>query len=255
MKIARILQGGKELYGKVEGDSLIPMVGDIFGSHSFSGDPIPLSGAEFMAPTTPKNIFCVGLNYKDHIEEMNRPTPAYPNVFMKPVNAIQSHNAPVMLPAKYATKVDYEAEFTVVIGKKTRHVDEKDALNYVLGYTCGNDVSCRNLQKPDNQWCLSKGFDTFAPIGPWIETDLDPLNVKVEMLVNGEIRQSTNTKYLLFNVPYLISYFSHITTLNPGDVILTGTSSGVGQIFDGDVMEVRIEGIGSLINPVKQEIL
>jgi len=253
MKIARCIYQGKEIVGKVEDGVLIPMTGDLFGEHSFKGQPLPMAGMVFLPPTSPSKILAAGLNYRDHAEEMGIPIPKWPNVFIKPNSALTGHNRPVYLPAKFANRVDYEAELVVVIGKTARHVSVDRALDYVLGYTCGNDVTARNMQSPDSQWSLCKGFDTFAPLGPWIETELDPGGLDVKMIVNNEIRQHTNTNNLIFDVPYLVSYLSDVMTLLPGDVIFTGTSSGIGPVYDGDIMEVRINGIGALVNRLEQE--
>lgn len=185
-------------------------------------------------------------------QRFSKPIPTVPNIFMKPDTSLTAPDAPVILPPLYTRQVEHEAELVVVIGKKARFVPEEEALDYVLGYTCGNDVTARDMQSPTNQWSVCKGFDTFAPIGPWIETDLDASHLDIVMRVNGEIRQTTNTKELIFSVPYLISYLSGCMTLNPGDILFTGTTSGVSPVHDGDVMEVDIQSIGVLQNPVKR---
>jgi len=254
MKIVRCLYQGNEVVGKIEAGGLIPMTGDMFGEHSFSGQAIPVEDVSFLPAVNPSKILALGLNFRDHAEEMGIPIPEWPIVFFKPVSALTGHNCPVFLPARYATRVDYEAEMVVVIGKTARHVPADDAFAYILGYTCGNDVTARNMQTKNSQWGLCKGFDTFAPIGPWIETELDPGNLDIQMLVNGVIRQNTNSNQLIFDVPYLIEYLSNVMTLLPGDVIFTGTSSGIGPVNEGDVMEVRIEGIGGLVNKVEREV-
>lgn len=256
MRLARCKDSqGNTVVGKVENGCLYPMEGSFFGEHGFSGSGIALEPLCFLPPVEPSKVLALGFNYRDHAEEFQKPIPKWPNVFMKPNSCLTGHGQPVFLPAKYAKRVDYEAELVVVIGKTARHVRREDALEYVLGYTCGNDVSARNLQAPDNQWAVCKGFDTFGPLGPWVETELDPGSLNIEMLVNGQVRQSTNSRHLIFDVPDLISYLSDVMTLEPGDVIFTGTTSGVGPVEAGDEMEVRIQGIGSLVNRVEREIL
>lgn len=255
MKIARCMYRGKEITGKIEDGGLIPMTGGLFGEHAFAGEPVPMEEADFLPPVTPSKILAVGLNYRDHAEEMGIPIPQCPNVFMKPNSSLTGHNRPVFLPAKLTSRVDYEAELVIVIGKTARHISIDDAPGYVLGYTCGNDVTARDMQTSNIQWSVCKGFDTFAPLGPWIETELEPGSLDIQMLVNGEIRQHTNSSRLIFGVPFLVSYLSDVMTLLPGDVIFTGTSSGIGPVADGDVMEVRIEGIGGLVNRLEREVL
>lgn len=255
MKIARCMYQGKEIIGKVEEGGLIPIVGDMFGEHSFAGHTVPIEDVSFLPPVTPSKILAVGLNYRDHAEEVGADIPKWPNVFMKPASSLTGHNRPVYLPVKFANRVDYEAELVIVIGKAARHISVNDAPGCVLGYTCGNDVTARNMQTLSGQWSLCKGFDTFAPLGPWVETELEPGNLNVQMIVNGEVRQNTNTKNLIFGVHFLVSYLSDIMTLLPGDVIFTGTSSGIGPVHDGDIMEVRIEGVGGLVNRIEREIL
>jgi len=255
MKIARYVYQGKEVIGRVEEGGLIPMTGDLFGEHSFTGETVPMEDVVLLPPVTPSKILAVGLNYRDHAEEVGASVPKWPNIFMKPNSSLTGHNCPVYLPAKFANRVDYEAELVIVIGKTARHVSPECVPDYVLGYTCGNDVTARNMQTLNNQWSVCKGFDTFSPLGPWIETELDPGNLDIQMLVNGEVRQHTNSNQLIFDIPFLVSYLSDIMTLLPGDVIFTGTSSGIGPVNDGDIMEVRIEGIGGLVNPLKREIL
>lgn len=253
MKIARCLYQGREIVGKAENGVLFPMTGDLFGEYGFAGGAIPLEDVSFLPPVVPSKILAVGFNYRDHAEEFNKPIPESPNIFMKPNSALTGHNCPVNLPLKYTNRVDYEAELVIVIGKAARYVSPLNAPDYVLGYTCGNDVTARDMQAPDNQWSICKGFDTFAPVGPWIETELDPRKLDIQMLVNGEVRQHTNSDQLIFDVPFLVSYLSDIMTLLPGDLIFTGTSSGIGPVCGGDIMEVRIEGIGGLTNPVECE--
>ncbi|HSV30888.1 MAG TPA: fumarylacetoacetate hydrolase family protein [Atribacteraceae bacterium] len=205
-----------------------------------------------LAPILPTKIIAVGLNYHDHIAEMGHALPTHPVLFMKPPTAVVGPDDLIRLP-RISERVDYEAELAVVIGKKTKSVTPASALDRVLGYTCFNDVTARDLQRLDGQWTRAKSFDGFAPLGPHIETDLDPRNLEVACLVNGLIRQRSRTSQLLFPVPELIAFVSQVMTLLPGDVIATGTPAGVGPLRDGDTVEIRIEGIGSLSNPVQAE--
>ena len=202
-----------------------------------------------LAPCVPSKLVCIGLNYRAHAVESGLDLPAAPLIFLKPTTAITNPEDPIVLP-RNAEQIEYEGELAVVIGKKAKDVSEKQAKEYVMGYTCFNDVSDRVAQKGDGQWTRAKGYDTFAPIGPWIETDIDPDNLKIETYLNGKVRQSSNTSDLIFGVSKIISDVSQMMTLLPGDVIATGTPSGVGQIHPGDAVEVKIEKIGTLKNPV-----
>ncbi len=215
----------------------------------------------FLPPVDPPNIIAIGLNYAMHARETNMEQPAEPVVFLKATTALTGHMAPVVLPAEHPGEVDYEAELVVAIGKKAKNVPEDRALEYVLGYTCGNDVSARDCQLSlDRQWARGKSFDTFAPVGPVIETELDPSNLNIAARVNGRTLQESTTADLIYNVPMLLSYLSRQMTLLPGTVIMTGTPPGVGygrdpQVFlkAGDVVEVEIEGIGILRNTIVGE--
>ncbi|MDD3582363.1 MAG: fumarylacetoacetate hydrolase family protein [Desulfobacca sp.] len=215
-----------------------------------SGDAIGLTETRLLAPCQPSKIVAVGLNYRDHAAELKMPLPAEPLIFLKPSTAVIGPEAEIIYPAQ-SQRVDYEAELGVVIGRTAHRVAETAARDYILGYTCFNDVTARDLQKKDGQFTRSKSFDTFAPLGPWIETEIrNPDNLSVEALVNGERRQQGNTQNMVFRVPTLISFISQIMTLLPGDVIATGTPAGIGPILPGDVVEIRVEGIGTLRNRV-----
>lgn len=253
-RFIRFQHKDRTLYGKLSGDTVHVLNGALFGTWSESGETLSLTDVRLLAPCTPSKVLCVGFNYRDHAEEFNTPIPELPNIFMKPVTSVTGPEAPVYFPKALAKQVDYEAELVAVIGRRARHVTPEEALNYVLGYTIGNDVTARDMQDPTKQWTVCKGFDTFAPIGPWIETDIDPkAGLDISSWVNGERRQHSNTKNLIFDVPYLVSWLSQAITLEPGDVIFTGTPSGIGPVNPGDVMEMRIQGIGSLLNPVNAE--
>jgi 2-keto-4-pentenoate hydratase/2-oxohepta-3-ene-1,7-dioic acid hydratase in catechol pathway len=198
----------------------------------------------------PSKIVCIGRNYVAHAAERQVDVPDEPLIFLKPPSALIGHGAPIEFAADVG-RVDHEAELAVIIRSQARRVSRENALGHVLGYTCANDVSARDYQKKDGQWTRAKGFDTFCPLGPWINTDLDPSDLAVRCLVNGELRQDGRTSQMVFGVPALISFVSHVMTLEPGDVILTGTPAGVSQLFDGDMVSVEIEGIGALRNPVR----
>ncbi len=257
MKIVRFAAQGRTRYGIVAGGGLIeglrrsPFVG--FGGREYETD---LGGATFnldevrlLAPCRPSKIVCLGLNYRSHAEETGLPIPETPLIFLKPSTAVVGPENSVVLP-RDTRRVDYEGELGVVIGRKARAVPQDRAFDYVLGYTCFNDVSERYAQKHDGQWTRAKGYDTFAPTGPCIETELNPGDVQVETRLNGELRQYASTRDLIFGVPELVSFISGVMTLLPGDVIATGTPSGIGRMNTGDVVEVTIEGIGTLRNVV-----
>lgn len=198
----------------------------------------------------PTKIVCVGLNYHCHAKELGMNTPHHPIIFIKPLTALIGPEENIIYP-KMSKRVDYEAELAIIIGKTCKDVEEKDALNYVEGYTCLNDVTARDLQKIDGQWTRAKSFNTFCPIGPKIVKNINPNNVKIQSYLNGEIKQDSNTSNFIFKVEKIISFISQVMTLNPGDIIATGTPKGIGPMQKGDKIEVKIEGIGSLINYVE----
>jgi 2-keto-4-pentenoate hydratase/2-oxohepta-3-ene-1,7-dioic acid hydratase in catechol pathway len=197
----------------------------------------------------PSKIVAVGRNYVAHAQELGHPVPVEPLIFLKPPSAIVGNEDDVVYP-KASLRVDHEAELAVVIGRRCKDVMEGDAFDYVRGYTCANDVTARDLQETDDQWTRAKGFDTFCPLGPWVVEELDPSSLRVSARVNGEVRQEGNTSDMLFPVPALVAYVSSVMTLEPDDVILTGTPPGVGPVRRGDIMEVEVEGIGVLRNRV-----
>jgi len=255
MHIARYAIGGDIYYGILEGSALHRLAGSPFASLERSGVTDRLDAAELLCPVPAPRIFGVGLNYVAHIQEMGAKTPETPLLFMKPSGTAIGQGEPIVYPPE-GRNVHFEAELAVVIGKQTRRVTKADALSHVLGYTCANDVSERIIQKVEmDQGALlvGKGFDTFCPLGPVIATDLDPTNLKIGARVNGETRQASNTSDLLFSVTHLVSYLSSAITLLPGDIIITGTPSGIGPIVPGDVVEIEIEGVGVLTNPVIAE--
>jgi 2-keto-4-pentenoate hydratase/2-oxohepta-3-ene-1,7-dioic acid hydratase in catechol pathway len=215
---------------------------------------VPLAGARLLPPTVPSKILAVGQNYRAHAAEMGKGVPDEPLLFLKAPSALLAPGDPIVRPGGYE-RVDYEGELAFVIGRRARHVRAADALDYVLGYTILNDVTVRDLQKKDGQYTRAKGFDTFAPCGPWLETDLDPSRLHLVTRVNGAVQQDSRTDDLIFSVPELVAFASRVMTLEPGDLFTTGTPKGVGQLWPGDVVEVEIEGIGTLRNPVVAEVL
>jgi 2-keto-4-pentenoate hydratase/2-oxohepta-3-ene-1,7-dioic acid hydratase in catechol pathway len=251
-RVCRFEAGGEVRWGVVEGRRVWEISPDPFGPFEKSGFDWPLSGVRLLAPCEPSKIVAVGLNYRDHAREFGTPIPDEPLLFLKPPSAVVGPGDAIRLPPRSVSKrVDYEGELAVVIGRKARNVPVARAGSYIMGYTILNDVTARDLQKKDGQWTRCKGFDTFSPIGPWIVTGLNPSNLKIETFVNGRRCQSSRTSQLAFNVARLVSFISRVMTLEPGDVISTGTPSGVGPLKNGDKVEVRIEGIGSLVNPVR----
>jgi 2-keto-4-pentenoate hydratase/2-oxohepta-3-ene-1,7-dioic acid hydratase in catechol pathway len=243
-------------YGRLVGDMEIePVSGTPFDGATAAGKRIPLQGVRLLAPVAVRRVFGVGLNYVNHIKETGSKTPRIPLLFMKPESAVVGPGDPVVYPVE-GREVHYEAELAVVIGRRARRVAVADAASVILGYTCANDISERVIQREEmSMGCLvvGKGFDTFCPLGPVVVTDLDPSCLRIRARVNGATRQDSNTSDLLFDVPALVSYLSQSITLEPGDVIITGTPAGVGPVVPGDVMEIEIEGIGILRNPVVAE--
>jgi len=237
-------------YGWVFEDRVGPIEGAPFGEFRRLEAEIPLHMVKLLDPVTPGKIICVGRNYAEHAREQNVDVPEIPILFMKPPSAVIGPGDSIILPPQ-SNRVEHEGELAVVIGREGRWISADQALDYVLGYTVANDVTARDLQRRDGQWTRGKGFDTFCPIGPWIETDLDPADVLVQTRVNGEMRQMASTREMMFPVEQLIAFVSSVMTLNPGDVLLTGTPAGIGPLQPGDVVEVTVEGIGSLSNPVR----
>lgn len=249
----RIEHQGAPRYVVQEGDDTEWRLvnGDIIGAHEL-GDRIAPAGHRLLPPVMPSKLVCVGLNYKDHAAEQNKPLPAEPMIFIKPSTAVIGPDDPIVLP-KAAGRVDHEAELGVVIGTRAWHVSEQDARRHVFGLICVNDVTARELQAKDIQYTRAKGFDSFAPIGPCIATGLDervPGGLKVEGWVNGVRRQSSSTEQLIFPVDQLIAFISSVMTLLPGDIISTGTPAGVGPLTPGDRVSVTVAGVGELANTV-----
>ena len=259
MKIARFAHGDEVAFGVVSGldehdeptatSDISELAGHPFGPADLTGRVFPLSEVRLLAPVLPSKVIAIGRNYAAHIEEMGSTVPDEPMMFLKPSTSIVGPGDPIRLPAT-STNVDHEAELAVVIGRLCKDVPVENALDVVLGYTCANDVSERDYQRSDGQWGRAKGFDTFCPLGPWIATGIDPSDLGIVCVVGEDIRQQSSTSLLLRDVATLVSWISHVMTLLPGDVILTGTPSGVGRLTEGDVVQVSIDGIGTLENPV-----
>jgi 2-keto-4-pentenoate hydratase/2-oxohepta-3-ene-1,7-dioic acid hydratase in catechol pathway len=249
MKIVRFSADGKASYGLLTGDSIQAMAGTPYRGVKKTDRYYGVKAVKLLAPCLPSKIVALGVNYRSHGEEMSHRIPTEPLIFIKPSTSVIGPEDNIIYP-ETSTRVDYEGELGVVIKKLARHVAKEEAGDYILGYTCFNDVTARDIQARDKQWTRSKGFDTFAPVGPCIETELDPGHLALETLLNGEIKQQTSTSDLIFPVDVLVSFISHVMTLLPGDVIATGTSRGVGPMQPGDIVEIRIENIGTLRNYV-----
>ena len=261
MRIARFSLEDQVAFGVIEGD-VDPVTGSpaadsvitVMKAHPFapielSDIRLPLAGVKLLSPVLPSKVVAIGKNYADHVQEMGGEAPAEPLIFLKPSTSVVGPGAPVVLP-RQSSEVHYEAELAVVIGRLCKDVPLERAHEVVLGYTCANDVTARDLQRSDGQWSRAKGFDTFCPIGPWIETELDASDLRITLSVGDAVKQDGRTSQLIHGIPELIAHVTQAMTLLPGDVILTGTPAGVGPIVDGDTVSVSIEGIGTLMNPV-----
>jgi 2-keto-4-pentenoate hydratase/2-oxohepta-3-ene-1,7-dioic acid hydratase in catechol pathway len=281
MRIARFSHGGDVSYGLVLGQDIAPAeghgvsngVGSVDGpnggagelmlaqlaGHPFGGsaDDLKLTGVRFaldqvrlLAPILPSKVVCIGRNYADHIAELGNQRPEEPIIFLKPSTSVIGAGDPIRRPTAISARIDYEGELAVVIGRVCREVPPERAAEVIFGYTCANDVTARDLQSKDGQWTRAKGFDTFCPLGPWIETDVNASDLALTTRLNGEIKQESRTSLLLNDIPTLVAFVTVVMTLLPGDVLLTGTPAGVGPMDEGDEVSVTIEGIGSLTNPV-----
>ena len=260
MKICRFTDESSRLssYGLIEGEVVRKVPFNQVWSEVFqnnwphAAEEFALADVRLFAPATPSKIVCVGRNYKEHAAELGNPMPTEPLLFLKAPSSIIGPDETIELPPE-SKQVEHEGELGVVIGHRARKLDSgNDPLRYVLGYTCLNDVTARDLQRRDVQFTRGKSFDTFCPVGPWIETDISPLDLEVVTRVNNEVKQQGRTSQMAFTVPMLIRYISHIMTLNPGDLIATGTPAGVSRLVNGDLVEVEVEGIGTLRNKVKE---
>ncbi len=251
MKFMRFAAANGSRYGLVDGNQVRELEGDIFGSWRETGATYSIGEVEVLTPVeNPQKVICIGLNYQAHAEEKSRELPSDPMMFMVSQTSLVPDGADVILP-DLAHVYEHEAELVAIVGKEGRDIPEEKALEYVFGYTLGNDVSDRTLQKLDKQFTRAKSFPTFKPFGPVIETELDPSNLDIKLWLNGEIKQDSNTSLLIHSLPKLIRVISEVMTLYPGDLIFTGTPAGVSPMRPGDVMEIEIESIGRLRNPVR----
>lgn len=254
MKFVRYTAGNGARYGILEGDTVHAASGDPFTGLTPGEAVGPLTSLTLLPPVQPGKIVCVGLNYVDHVKEggRDRAVPDEPVIFMKPQSALIGNGGTIELPMD-TENIHYEAELAIVVGKRVRRVKEADAYDAILGFTCGNDVSARVQQAKDGQWVRAKGYDTFCPLGPCVATGLRADDLAIQSRLNGVVKQNARTSDLIFSVPFLMQFISRVMTLDPGDVIMTGTPAGVGPMQPGDTIEVEVEGIGILTNPVAAE--
>jgi 2-keto-4-pentenoate hydratase/2-oxohepta-3-ene-1,7-dioic acid hydratase in catechol pathway len=260
MQIVRFIEQHQRLqdawfaptWGILEEDRVFPLAQAPYLGIQASGTARPLASVKLVAPATPTKLVCVGRNYAEHAAELGNEVPPEPLIFLKPPSTVIGPDAPVIYPA-ISTRVDHEGELALMIGTRCRNLSEENALHVIYGYTVANDVTARDLQRSDGQWTRGKGFDTFAPVGPWIDTDFGPANKGVRCLVNGEVRQDGSTSLLIYSIGRVLAHVTRFMTLEPGDLLLTGTPAGVGAVQPGDVMTVEVEGLGELRNPVISE--
>jgi 2-keto-4-pentenoate hydratase/2-oxohepta-3-ene-1,7-dioic acid hydratase in catechol pathway len=249
MRIVRFIYKGKENWGIFEKGPIKVLKNPPFPELELTKKTVLLNKVKLLPPAIPTKIILLGLNYKDHARELNMTLPKEPIIFLKPPSSVIAHGGKIVYP-RGVNRLDYEAELALVIRRKAKDIPPDLASKFILGYTCLNDVTARDLQKKDGQWTRAKSFDTFCPVGPWIETEINPGSLRVSCRLNGELKQDSFTSNFIFSVNYLVSFISRIMTLYPGDVISTGTPPGVGGMKPGDKVEVVIEGIGRLENQV-----
>jgi 2-keto-4-pentenoate hydratase/2-oxohepta-3-ene-1,7-dioic acid hydratase in catechol pathway len=250
MKIYRYKHKDRIHFGVLREENLYQIEGSIFRKFQAKKTKLPISDVTLLPPVAPSKIVAVGANYKNHAKEMGRPLPEEPLIFLKPPSSVVGPNDIIVYP-KMSKRVDYEGELALVIKKRAHLLEERDnAEEYILGYTCFNDVTARDLQLKDGQFTRAKSFDTFAAVGPCIATDVKPDHLRIKTFVNGKLKQSSGLKNLIFSVPFLVKFISRIMTLEPGDVLTTGTPAGVGPLSPGDRVDIQIEGIGTLSNIV-----
>jgi 2-keto-4-pentenoate hydratase/2-oxohepta-3-ene-1,7-dioic acid hydratase in catechol pathway len=239
-------------YGWLYEDQVGPLEGSIFGEFKRHEATLLLAEVQLLPPVLPSKVVCVGRNYAEHAREHQSEVPEYPLIFLKPPTTVIGPGAAIVLPPQ-SQQVEHEAELAVVISKRGRWIAAEDVRQYILGYTIANDVTARDLQRKDGQWTRGKGFDTFCPLGPWIDTEFDPADAMITCHVNGIMRQMASTRDMVFNIAQLMVFASSVMTLEPGDILLTGTPAGVGPLAPGDVVEVKIDGLGGLQNKVQAE--
>ena len=252
-KYCRLMHEGKPVWGQISDETIQILEGDLFGQFSIADHKVALIGTKLLPPVTPSKIVCVGLNYADHVRESqsSNVVPQEPVLFMKPLTSLIGPEETIVAPPQ-SQRVDYEGEIGVVIGACCKDLSPEEVAKNIFGVTCVNDVTARDLQKKDLQWTRGKGFDTFCPVGPYLVTGLDCKNLNVISRLNGETRQTSNSRYMIFSIAELISFINHIITLLPGDLIATGTPEGVGPMKNGDIIEVEVEGVGVLRNRVQR---
>lgn len=248
--IGRFQRGDEVFHAKVVDGELFRVVGDVFGSLAFEKKPFKAKGLKTLTPVAPSKVICVGLNYGDHAREFNKPLPREPLFWFKAATSLLADGGKIEIPFPQH-RTDFEAELAIVIGRKIRNVAPAAASRYIFGYTSAQDISDRTIQKNESQWARCKSFDTFTPLGPFVETKIDPHGLNIQLFQNGHLRQNSNTSQMIFDCHHLVSFISTNLTLLPGDVILTGTPSGVGAIQSGDRLEVRIQGLAPLVNSVR----
>jgi 2-keto-4-pentenoate hydratase/2-oxohepta-3-ene-1,7-dioic acid hydratase in catechol pathway len=253
MRIVRFqAEGGAPQYGWLLEDKVGSIQGDPFGRFRRRDATKPMTEVKLLAPCTPGKIVCVGRNYVEHAKELGNDVPKIPLIFLKPPSSIVNPGEPIILPPQ-SKQVEHEAELVVVVGRRGRNITAEEAKKYIYGYTVGNDVTARDLQRTDDQWTRAKGFDTFCAFGPWIDTEFNIADAIITCKVNGQPRQMASTRDMVFSVGTLIAFISSVMTIEPGDIIFTGTPSGVGPLVDGNEVVIEIEGLGVLRNPVKAE--
>jgi len=249
MKFCRVQKDDRIFYARMDGDTLHELAGDLFGDARPTGTTYQMDEVKLLAPVMPSKVVCLGKNYLAHALEFGSDAPEEPLLFMKPSTSVIAQDEAIVWPPD-CKRLDYEAELAIVIGKRCKDVAQEDFRDVIFGYTCLNDVTARDLQPANGQWTRSKSFDTFCPLGPWIETEIDPFDVQVSCRLNGETRQDASTSLLIHPIDKLIAYISRVMTLLPGDIIATGTPAGIGGMAEGDTVEVEIAGIGVLRNHV-----
>jgi 2-keto-4-pentenoate hydratase/2-oxohepta-3-ene-1,7-dioic acid hydratase in catechol pathway len=249
VRLVRFRFGERIATGALDGGEVRVLRGTFFEDPVPTGDAVPVDDVRLLAPVLPSKVVAVGRNYAEHVAEMGSELPEEPLVFLKPSTAVIGPGDPIAYPP-ISKRMDFEGELACVVGRLIRRATSQDAARGILGYTCANDVTLRDLQATDSQWARAKGFDTSCPLGPWIETEVDPSDLALETSVNGDVRQSARTSHLAFDPAELVAFISGFMTLLPGDVVLTGTPAGIGPLSIGDQVEVSIEGIGTLANTV-----
>jgi 2-keto-4-pentenoate hydratase/2-oxohepta-3-ene-1,7-dioic acid hydratase in catechol pathway len=248
--IGRFQKGNEIFYAKAVEGELFRLRGDVFGSPSFDKKPMPSKGLKMLAPVAPSKIIAIGLNYADHAREQGKALPKEPLFWFKAASSLLPDGGKIEIPFPQH-RTDYEAELAIVMGRRVRNVTPAGASRCILGFTAAQDISDRTIQNSESQWARAKSFDTFTPLGPFVETKLDPHDLTIQLFQNGHLRQNSNTSQLIFDCHHLVSFVSTNMTLLPGDIILTGTPAGVGPIQSGDRLEVRIQGLSPLVNTVK----